>query len=51
MGIKINHAIATCLLTGIYNDTGSLMHANTNLEVFEISGELVKKGAKVNLIA
>lgn len=50
-GVKITPSMATALLTGIYNDTGGLMHSNTNLEVFEISGKLLSMGAKVGLIA
>lgn len=33
--------IALALLAGIYNDTGGLIHANTNQETFEIVSELV----------
>ncbi len=49
--IRITSDMATCLLTGIYNDTGSLMHSNTTLEVFEISGQLTAMGGKVALVA
>jgi phosphoesterase RecJ-like protein len=49
--IPITSTMATSLLTGIYNDTGGLMHSNTNLEVFEAAGTLLELGAKVNLIA
>jgi len=48
---KITPAIATAMLCGIYNDTGSLMHSNTNLEVFEITGKLMEAGGRVNIIA
>jgi phosphoesterase RecJ-like protein len=51
LGVKITPPCATALLSGIYNDTGSLMHQNTTLEVFEIAGKLVELGAKVNLVA
>jgi|WetSurMetagenome_2_1015567.scaffolds.fasta_scaffold149293_1 bifunctional oligoribonuclease and PAP phosphatase NrnA len=50
-GIPITSQIATSLLCGIYNDTGSLMHSNTNLEVFQIAERLVELGARVNLVA
>lgn len=50
-GRRITPAMATALITGIYNDTGSLMHSNTNLEVFEIAGKLASYGAKVSLVA
>lgn len=49
--INITPAIATALLTGIYNDTGSLMHSNTTMEVYEISADLVARGARVNSIS
>ena len=51
LGIEITSKMATALLTGIYNDTGSLMHSNTNLDVFEICEKLVAKGAKLGVIA
>ncbi|HBB02999.1 MAG: MgpA protein, phosphoesterase RecJ domain-containing protein [Candidatus Peregrinibacteria bacterium GW2011_GWF2_38_29] len=50
MGVKITSHIATCLLTGIYNDTGSFMHSNTSNEVFKISSELTFAGAKMQVI-
>jgi phosphoesterase RecJ-like protein len=37
--------VATALLHGIYFDTGSLMHSNTDAEVYKIAGELTLKGA------
>lgn len=51
LGIKITPAAATAMLCGIYNDTGSLMHGNTTLEVFEITGKLVELGGRANLVA
>ncbi|MEK7545273.1 MAG: bifunctional oligoribonuclease/PAP phosphatase NrnA [Patescibacteria group bacterium] len=45
--IKITPNIATALLAGIYNDTGSFMHSNTTQEVFEIAADLTRKGGKV----
>jgi len=50
-GIHITPAIATALLCGIYNDTGSLMHSNTTIEVLEMSGKLMEKGGKINTVA
>jgi phosphoesterase RecJ-like protein len=44
-GIKITTDIATCLLTGLYFDTGSFRHNNTSTDVLQISGDLLKKGA------
>lgn len=37
--------IATCLLAGIYCDTGSFMHSNTSSENFQIAEKLMRKGA------
>lgn len=47
----ITPAVATCLLTGIYNDTGSFMHSNTTREVFEVCSDLSAKGAKSFVVA
>ncbi len=51
LNIRITPNIAVALLTGIYNDTGSLMHSNTTLEVFEIAGKLMELGGKVHVVA
>jgi len=50
-GWKITIDVATCLLHGIYFDTGSLMHSNTDSEVYKISGDLMMKGADVQKIS
>jgi phosphoesterase RecJ-like protein len=49
--LRISPDMATALLCGIYNDTGSLMHSNTTLEVFEISGKLVELGGRFQVVA
>lgn len=46
-GVEIDAEMASCLLTGIYGDTGSFMHSNTNKEVYAISADLMEKGAKI----
>lgn len=46
----INKEIATCLLCGIYTDTGSFKHSNTSEEVLKISAHLLRCGARLNLI-
>ena len=48
---KIDHKIATCLLTGIFTDTGGFKHANTTAEVLEVASILMKKGARIDKIA
>lgn len=50
-GIRITPAIATALLCGIYNDTGSLMHSNTTIEVFELAAKLMERGGKITTVA
>lgn len=51
LGFTITPAIATALLCGIYNDTGSLMHSNTTIEVMEVSGKLMERGGKIHQVA
>jgi phosphoesterase RecJ-like protein len=51
MNIAMTPSIATCLLAGLYNDTGSFMHSNTTEEVMNVAADLVKKGGKVFPIA
>lgn len=47
LGIEIDKEMAVCLLAGIYGDTGSFMHSNTNKEVYDISADLMNRGAKI----
>lgn len=46
----ITAEIATCLLAGLYFDTGSFMHSNTDEDVLETASALLKLGAKQCLI-
>lgn len=48
---EITKEIATCLLTGIFTDTGGFKHANTSAEALEVAAELLKKGARIDKIA
>jgi len=50
-GWNISIDIATALLHGIYFDTGSLMHSNTDAEVYKASSELTMRGADFKRIA
>lgn len=43
--INITPDMATCLLNGIYTDTGSFMHSNTTPATMKISSQLMKLGA------
>ncbi|MAF80733.1 hypothetical protein CL628_01835 [bacterium] len=49
--VDINHDMATCLLTGIFTDTGSFMHDSTTPEILELASELMGKGARLSHIA
>jgi len=42
---QISPEMATCLLNGIYTDTGSFMHSNTNIRVLKQAAELGRLGA------
>jgi len=50
LDIPITKDIATALLLGIYNDTGSFMHANTTRESYAVASELLLKGANMQFI-
>lgn len=43
--------VATCLLHGIYFDTGGLVHSNTSAEVMKVCGELMARGADLKRIS
>ena len=51
LNYPIDRNIATCLLTGIYTDTGSFMHSNTTSEVLHVAGRLLAKGANLRSIS
>lgn len=38
--------IATCLLTGVYTDTGGLLHSNTTSAVYRTVARLLRSGAR-----
>ncbi len=46
MKAKILPDVATCLLAGIYGDTGSFRYSNTSARVLEVARELVLAGAR-----
>lgn len=45
LGLPIDAATATCLLTGLVTDTGSFQHANTSARVLATAGRLLALGA------
>lgn len=46
--VDITPEMATCLMAGIYGDTGSFMHSNTDKETYEAASDLMKKGASIS---
>jgi bifunctional oligoribonuclease and PAP phosphatase NrnA len=48
--VEINSDISKCLLTGIFTDTGSFMHANTQASTLQAAAELMQHGARVDKI-
>lgn len=48
---KITRDVATCLLHGIYFDTGGMMHSNTTSEVFKVCGRLMSLGAELKRVS
>jgi len=49
--IPITRDIATCLLTGIFTDTGSFMHDSTTPDILMLASDLMGKGARLAHIA
>ncbi len=50
LGWSLNPDIATCLLTGVYTDTGGLVHSNTTSRVYRTVARLLKAGARQQMI-
>lgn len=49
--IEITKDIAYCIFTGIFADTGSFQHSNTDEKTLKVAAELMKKGARAEKIA
>lgn len=49
-GFIIDRKIATCLLNGLYYDTGSFMHSNTTPAVLQVASDLMWRGADFKTI-
>lgn len=47
LDVRIDHKLATCLLTGLYTDTGGFKHANTTPETLTLASELLAQGARL----
>lgn len=50
-GVEIDKSMALLLLTGIFTDTGGFRHASVRSLTFEVAAELLRKGAKLDLIS
>lgn len=50
LGADITPDTAKCLLTGMFTDTGSFMHSNTQSTTLAAASELMKYGARVDRI-
>lgn len=50
LDVPFNADIARCLLTGMFTDTGSFMHANTQSSTLAAAAELMKYGARIDKI-
>ena len=51
INLPVDRNTATCLLTGIYTDTGSFMHSNTSSDVLRVAARLIAKGANLRSLA
>ena len=51
LNMPIDRNSATALLTGIYTDTGSFVHSNTNSEALRMAARLLAKGANLRGIS
>jgi bifunctional oligoribonuclease and PAP phosphatase NrnA len=49
-GWALRPDIATALLTGVYTDTGGLLHSNTTPQVYRVVAKLLRNGARQQLI-
>ncbi len=49
--INFGENIATCLLTGLFMDTGGFLLANTTSNIMQIASNLMRKGASLSKIA
>lgn len=50
LGWPLSGDIATCLLTGVYTDTGGLLHSNTTSAVYRTVARLLRAGARRQMI-
>ncbi|MBI4032094.1 DHH family phosphoesterase [Candidatus Berkelbacteria bacterium] len=51
LGVRFTPPIATCLLTGLYNDTGGFKHSNTSPTVLHQAAQLMAAGGDLAAIS
>lgn len=49
--ITITPSMATCLLTGIFTDTGGFVHVNATGQTYRVAGELIVHGANITQLS
>lgn len=49
--VEIDKAMALDLLTGIFTDTGGFRHANVTAGTLEIAADLLRRGARLDLVS
>ncbi|MDX9970946.1 MAG: bifunctional oligoribonuclease/PAP phosphatase NrnA [Candidatus Gracilibacteria bacterium] len=47
-GFKFDSDVSTCLLSGLYSDTGSFKHSNTDSRAYEVAFSLMNSGGIVS---
>ncbi len=50
IGAELTTDISKCLLTGMFTDTGSFMHSNTQASTLNAAAELLKNGVRIDKI-
>lgn len=50
LGIRLNPAMSTALLVGMYTDTGGFQYGNTTNHTLEVAAELMRRGARLSRI-
>lgn len=50
LGARITPGIATCLLTGLYTDTGGFQYANTGTATLDLASDLMRRGGRLRQI-
>ncbi|TSA46624.1 bifunctional oligoribonuclease/PAP phosphatase NrnA [bacterium] len=49
--VTLDKYMAQCLLTGVFTDTGGFRHANVSAQTLEVAAELLRKGARLDIVS